>query len=71
MSDSAAVNSQTDCRSEDGVTVGLVDAIITLCRLIRTRNINQSDVLEALKDLASDEDFEYLQSVISTLKGDM
>lgn len=50
----------TDCRSEDGITVGLIDAIITLCRILRDREIDSYEVLEALKDLKEDEDFIHL-----------
>lgn len=47
----------TDCRSDEGVTVGLLDSVITLCRVLRGRDIASDAVQEALKDLAQDEDF--------------
>jgi len=46
---------QIDCRLEEGITVGLVDAIILICRVLAPRDL--SDAKEALLDLASDEDF--------------
>lgn len=48
-----------DCRSEEGVTVGLIDGIIATFRVLRLRLQEggaQSEVIEALKDLAQDED---------------
>lgn len=49
--------SSTDCRSEEGITVGLIDAIITLFRVLRRRDLSGLAITEALKDLANDEDF--------------
>lgn len=46
----------TDCRSEEGVTIGLVDAIIAVVRILSKRDLSPASVQEALKDLASDED---------------
>ncbi len=51
----------TDCRTEPGITVGLVDAIISLARvLVRDGRLDDPDVMEALKDMASDEDVRVL-----------
>lgn len=47
---------RTDCRSEVGVTVGLVDALISVCRVLAARDTSSPEVAEALKDLGSDED---------------
>lgn len=52
--------SETDCRTSDGVTVGLVDAVISIARVLRHRDLTPSAVVEALRDLASDEDTEWL-----------
>ncbi len=52
--------SETDCRSKEGVTVGLVDAVISLARVLRGRDLSNPAVVEALRDLASDEDVEWL-----------
>jgi hypothetical protein len=46
----------TCCRSETGVTVGLIDALISIARILAKRNLNDAGVIEALKDLQSDED---------------
>lgn len=46
----------TDCRSNEGITVGLVDAIISIARVLARRDLDHPDVIEALKDLAYDED---------------
>lgn len=45
-----------DCRDENGITVGLVDALISIARILSKRDLNDSAVKEALKDLADDED---------------
>jgi hypothetical protein len=46
----------TDCRSDVGVTVGLVDSIITMARVLSKRDLDCTEAREALKDLAGDED---------------
>lgn len=46
----------TDCRSETGITVGLIDAIITMSRLLAQRDLSAPEVQESLKDLRQDED---------------
>lgn len=45
-----------DCRSEIGITVGIVDSLITMCRLLALRDLSAAEVQEALKDLRQDED---------------
>lgn len=55
-----AAHTETDCRDEVGITVGLVDSIITSARVLRNRDVSPDDVKEALKDLASDEDLAWL-----------
>ena len=47
----------TDCRSEVGITVGIIDAIITLCRLLHGRDTSGDEVAQALQDLRHDENF--------------
>lgn len=44
----------TEFSSEDGITIGLVDSILTCAKVLRNRNLNQPEVIEALKDLYSD-----------------
>lgn len=51
---------ETDCRSETGVTVGIIDAIITMCRLLAKRDFSSTEAREALEDLGDDEDFKQL-----------
>lgn len=60
-----------DCRSEEGVTVGIIDAIITLCHLMDKRDTSPVTVQEALKDLRADESFRDLlttETIVSELK---
>ena len=47
----------TDCRSEIGITVGIIDSIITLCRLLSGRDMSGDEVAQALQDLRHDENF--------------
>lgn len=47
---------ETNCRSEEGVTVGLIDAIISISRILANRNLSSKVVTEALKDLREDGD---------------
>jgi hypothetical protein len=49
----------TDCRTEEGVTVGLIDSLITICRILRRRDLSSPAIQEALKDLAQDEDLRF------------
>jgi hypothetical protein len=45
-----------DCRSPQGITVGLVDAIISIARILAKRDLTSPAVQEALLDLYDDED---------------
>ena len=57
--------SNTDCRTEEGITVGLVDSIITICRVIKDRDLDLPEVKKALNDLYQDEDFNlFLNKII-------
>ncbi len=60
------------CRSDEGVTVGLIDGIIAVSRVVVRRDLTQPHVIEALRDLASDEDIASLFAVarsLATTKG--
>lgn len=46
----------TDCRSVEGITVGLIDSIITAARVLRGRDQSSEAVAMALEDLRADED---------------
>lgn len=46
------------CRSEEGITIGLIDAVISICRILANRDFSSVQVQEALKDLVEDEDLE-------------
>jgi hypothetical protein len=48
----------TDCRTEEGITIGLIDSIIIISRILAKRKLNTPQIQEALKDLGSDEDLE-------------
>ncbi len=50
------MNEVVDCRSDEGVTVGLIDAMISIARVLAHRDFTPPAVVEALKDLSEDED---------------
>ncbi|WP_284464875.1 hypothetical protein [Chryseobacterium sp.] len=46
-----------DCRTEEGITIGLIDALISISRVLVKRDLNATkQIKEALKDLINDED---------------
>lgn len=54
-----------DCRSEEGITVGLVDAIIGICRVLAPRDLHTKNAQEALADLSEDPDFRTVRSALA------
>ena len=52
--------SHTDCRSDSGITVGLIDALIAISRILKSRDLTNPDIQEALQDLQSDEDIKFI-----------
>jgi len=46
----------TDCRTEEGKTVGLIDSIIFIARILAERDLSTDTVKSALKDFRNDED---------------
>lgn len=48
--------STTNCRDETGITVGLIDSLISIARVIVRRDLTAPEVIEALRDFGSDED---------------
>lgn len=57
-----------DCRSEEGVTVSLIDAIISIGRILSKRTLTESKhVREALKDFLLDADLGLILSVAETV----
>lgn len=60
--------SHTDCRSEIGKTVALIDTIITACEFIKDREFDDPNVTEALLDLSSHSGFAIILDRIKQLK---
>ena len=52
------------CRSEEGITVGLVDAIIGILRVLAPRDLRTKGVQEALADLSEDPDLRTVQAAL-------
>lgn len=51
-----------DCRSENGQTVGLIDAMTHISRELARKGLWDQEVKEALADLWSDECFQFVCS---------
>lgn len=50
-----------DCRSEVGITLGLIDSILAISRILCTRDLLASvSITDALVDMATDADLDYL-----------
>jgi hypothetical protein len=45
-----------ECRSEEGITIGLIDAIISISRVLSVRDLTARSVAEALLDLSDNTD---------------
>jgi hypothetical protein len=56
-----------DCRSDEGVTIGLIDTLITVSRVLSDRDFSSIAVKEALKDLAEDKDLSAIMDVAKSL----
>lgn len=56
--------SNTDCRTEEGITVGLIDSLITISRVLAPilKKELPPSVREALSDLQSDEDLAFIMN---------
>lgn len=52
----------TSCRSETGITVGLIDSMIAISRVLANRDMSSQEVKEALKDLKDDPDINKIMS---------
>ena len=50
---------EISCRSEEGITIGLIDSFITNLRLFKERDLSSPDIQEALLDVIDDPDFAY------------
>lgn len=64
----SGMNSTTDCRSEEGITVGLIDALISVARVLSRRYFASPAVVEALRDLADDEDINIIMDAAKRSK---
>ena len=49
-------NEHIECRSEEGITIGLIDSLIYICRVLVKRDMTLPKVIEALKDIQDDDD---------------
>ncbi len=56
------------CRSDEGITVGIIDSFITNLRILKTQNLKPESVQEALLDIGDDPDFDFFLSEIEKAK---
>lgn len=56
----------TDCRTDEGITVGLIEGIISSLRILRQRGVSTVAELEAMRDLQADESLRWLLSMTTT-----
>lgn len=54
------VETYSDCRTPTGETIGIIDAVVTLSRLLQERDLSAPEVQKALKDMAANEGFIHL-----------
>ena len=59
---------EISCRSEEGITVGIIDSIITDLRLIKDRDLTPHSVQEALLDIAEDPDLDFFLNVLRDVR---
>lgn len=50
------MSEKIECKSIDGVTIGLIDSLITISHVLARRDLSSYEVREALADLQSDKD---------------
>jgi hypothetical protein len=58
------MKSTTDCRTEEGITVGLIDSLMAISRVLSQRlkiNKRTPAINEALMNLRSDDDIEFIK----------
>lgn len=53
---STLTESFTECKSEEGVTVGLIDSILTCAHVLASRDLSGKAIKDALQDLHEDKD---------------
>jgi len=53
----------TDCKTEEGITVGLIDAMMSIARVLRDRELHSEVVQEALQDIRDDDDMHWLMNM--------
>lgn len=64
--DQADPEQAQSCRSEEGITVGLVDALIGIVRVLAPRDLTPESVQEALADLFEDSDLRTIRDARRT-----
>lgn len=57
----------TECSSPEGITVGLIDAIGTVSKVLVLQDLSHPAVVEALRDLRDDPAFHDIQLAMATV----
>jgi hypothetical protein len=58
--DGVTNDTHSDCRTPDGMTIALIDSIITVARVLAKCDLTPWDVQQALLDMHGDPDFQKL-----------
>ena len=69
VSNDAPKETSTDCRTETGITVGLIDGMIAICRILKSRLNSEEEIVAALADLQDDEDLKAILDFKTGLVG--
>lgn len=49
-----------DCRTPEGIIVGLIDGMIAMARIIKNSELHTDAITAALKDFSQDEDVQWM-----------
>lgn len=58
---------KTDCKSEEGITVSLIDTIGFLCGLLSARDLSTPAAKEALEDLRTNQKYNDMEKIMKEL----
>ena len=60
---------EVSCRSDEGITVGIVDSMITSLRVFKGRDLKSQSIQDALLDIGDDPDLQYFLDAVEEAKG--
>ena len=57
----------SDCRTEEGITIGLIDSLIFICRELARKDLSSEMVQSTLRDFRNDADVKKLFNAPKTI----